>query len=204
MFVRQGLRGVYSGLLRIGSRWAWKDVAAGTELRNIADSAYGDLTVNNLVVNGNITGGGGAGASGFTTTNITLWHDAAIFISGAGLTSVRSTSYNFGTLFYQNPGALNDEWYHPVALKAGSWTLKMLCHTENDSPRIQFRLDSQTSFGEIDLYSAAITSNVYKTLNFSIAADGIYNLYGKCASKNAASSGYYAFITKITLQRTGA
>lgn len=102
----------------------------------------------------------------------------------------------------QSDGAQNRSVGWDITLGAGTWDFTLLCTTNSNQGIVTVSFDG-VSVGTIDLYSAALTQNVLKSITgISVASTAKVRLLLKMATKNASSSSYYGVISALGLRRT--
>lgn len=141
----------------------------------------------------------GAGGGGFPR-RATMWHDESISTAGASLTrNSVDTNASYNTRTFRSTAALNDEFTNGFFIADDSYTFALLAgRTGNDSGILTIEIDG-VSQGTIDLYTVSFTYNVIFTLTATVLTDGWHTLTVRTTSKNGASSGYQAVLTKFWL-----
>jgi hypothetical protein len=116
-------------------------------------------------------------------------------------TSGETLSQALATRWYNNGVNLDNISYN-VYLAAGTYTLRLLCHTDIDHGILDIDLDG-VEIASFDGYSAATTWNVLQTqTGIVVATAGIKTLKLRVDGKNASSTSYIVEFTTITLWRT--
>ena len=104
--------------------------------------------------------------------------------------------------YLTSSGAQNAEVGWDVVLAAGTWTISLLGLKTTSAGIITASLDA-SDVGTIDQYNGSTSYNQLQTItSISVAATGKKRLLLKVATKNASSSSYTAYITKLRLLRT--
>ncbi len=136
------------------------------------------------------------------------FHDANFIVAGAALIHSLTANYRYYSAFYQNPGALNDQFLNSAVLKAGAYTIAILgiTNTNQGQLKIEFKHVSDVGYSTIvaaqEWYAGAANYNVIKTQTFTVTIPGRHLFRFTVASKNAASSGYYLLLTKFDIYLT--
>ena len=103
--------------------------------------------------------------------------------------------------WYNQTGAINDEYAYPLFLPAGNYSLEIHHVKSTDQGILTARFGAML-LGTIDTYAGALTYNNINTISFTVAADTANALRLVAESKNGASTAYRLLIQKATLWRT--
>lgn len=89
---------------------------------------------------------------------------------------------------------------HIFPLAAGSYKVSVLGWKQNNAGKIDWTLDGDAVASGQDWYAAASTPNTIQQFTMlNLTKNGLYTLRGTINGKNAASSNYFHYITKITI-----
>lgn len=105
--------------------------------------------------------------------------------------------------FYNNPGALNDEYTNNYYLDAGTFKLAFIYIKTSASPIQTFKING-SSVGTIDEYNGSTTYNNYSEITGITVAAGQQPVQVISASRNGSSSGYFYNDQSLALIWTGA
>lgn len=159
-----------------------------------------------------------------TTTKILSTYNGTIWVgtsvpAGMGHITIQPWNYQSitqGTYIIQSLGSnqyatfgwinssdtQNDEVIYNVFLAAGTYSLRTMMFKYTGQGIVSVYLDA-TIVGTIDGYSASVGYNVFDTITgITVAADGLYSLKLKMATKNGSSSGYLLGLSGLALWRT--
>ena len=133
----------------------------------------------------------------------TMWHDESTVINGSAIAPQVAVNQYYNMLALQILPAINDEWSNSVILQAGTYRVSILMVHGPNSGILTLSLDG-TNILTVDSYNAALTHNQITNSGFTInvATTGRHIIRGLTASKNAASIGYEALITKVWFKRS--
>lgn len=128
----------------------------------------------------------------------TMWGDEFIMTTGTPFVN-HDTSQNYSTYFQPNPAANSDAFSTSFVIDTGStYILTVLCVTAAGAGQMQFAIDGSNVGSAVDFYNASTTYNVVVTIASSISLTaGYHKLTGTITGKNASSSSYAFYITKI-------
>lgn len=134
--------------------------------------------------------------------------DEVIQVAGTWTTFVNAsqTDYDSSLIagYIQNNAthANNDEvHFGSLTLNAGTYKISVAYVKANDAGIIEILLGT-TSLGTIDSYAAGTSFNQATTLTYSPTARVSGNLRLKVTNKNASSSNYYLYVSRIEIIRT--
>lgn len=140
-------------------------------------------------------------------SHVTLWHYNAIAPLGGLMQTLQSSSVYHGFYARQATGTDGDSCYHPVYLKAGSYTLRLVNLKYNNCGKMQLKLQHQ-KYGNTDLdqlfdtYSSTLVINNIEEINpVTVTRDGYHYLWVIANGKNASSSAYFVNVTAVHLIR---
>ena len=129
-----------------------------------------------------------------------LFHDQCV----ATMTYAIDASQLFNHVCYVS-GAINNTAWQDVCLRAGIYDFYMIARSSSDSGVVTFSLQDRTTesasvnLGNVlshDLYSAATVNNVIVSRTSVVIPNSArIRVTHIVASKNASSSGYYAYLT---------
>lgn len=100
---------------------------------------------------------------------------------------------------YNFSNAQNDGLRFRFTSKAGSLVLVLLGQTDSNMGIVTVTLDG-VSQGTIDLYTASLATDVYKTLTLTVVTDGEHALDLEIKTRNASSTGWYLVAAAIWLR----
>lgn len=156
-------------------------------------------TATNAIFNFSIPEGatgaaGAAGADGDSGVAKTFWMIESTKEAGAAFLLQMATTFTplpiYGYQYFQNPGALNDQWSQTFSLSAGSFALSAIGLTATNRGIITWELDGVVQ-GTMDYYANPGLVNTIKTIALTVLTSGVHTLRGKMISKNALSTDYY-------------
>jgi hypothetical protein len=128
----------------------------------------------------------------------TLWHDQSVVASGSAVATLIEAAQQYDFTIYTSSAANGDSWKNGFYLRAGTYTINILCRTSGDCGKEDIYVDDVLVATGIDMYSASPTNNVLKTAaSVVVVGDGYHVLKGVVNGKNGSSSGYKTAITKI-------
>jgi hypothetical protein len=149
------------------------------------------------VTKANLLTGLSVGGEGSYPEEFTHFHDQSTVTTGNALAFTASASYVHGFVSYQNPPAINNSFKFKKSLKAGTYTLKLLGSVGNVYGILSLSINGVLQFTDWSLYSTSNTNNVVLSKTVTITSDGRQEFIFTVASKNVASSNYFASITKF-------
>lgn len=133
-----------------------------------------------------------------------LTGDMATVLVGTALTFSGNTVFQGGAVWMHGTPAINDKLqYSLLAMKAGSWSIKVVYSKDNQGGICTIKLNDVTTLLTIDSYAAAGTQNNIASALFTITDDDIYFITLRQAAKNASSGNYRFSHNFIELVRTG-
>lgn len=140
--------------------------------------------------------------STYWSDRATIWHDESTVVTGSAIAPQVAVNQYYNMLALQTIPAINDEWTNSVMLEAGTYRVSILMVDGPNSGILTLSLDG-TNILTVDSYNAAPTHNQITNSGFTInvTTTGRHVVRGITASKNAASTGYEALITKIWFKR---
>jgi hypothetical protein len=104
---------------------------------------------------------------------------------------------------WRRSDAATDEIAWDVTMDAGTWSLHLIVLTYTLSPILDVHLDG-VRVGSIDLYAGGLGWNTQVLLaGIVVASAGVHELRFKVPTKNPASDGHRAYLTTVSLRRTG-
>lgn len=145
----------------------------------------------------------------FGNTQVRWLHGESSVADGAALAWGDVANHPYGGIWFQNPGALNDQWQTlPLLLHSGTWRTDILFNKNNNRGFLTLELwrsgdSNRLDYFVTDMYAAAQTPNQRANYSWVCPTDTYYWLVGKVAGKNINSIGYYASLTEILMSRTG-
>lgn len=130
-----------------------------------------------------------------------MWHDQSTAIAGGAILPQVNTGQAYNMIASPNLPAQNDEWTNSVVLEAGTYSMRMLSLKTLSSGILTVYLDNVLIL-TVDLYNAVNLDNQITTVaSVTVVGTGRHVIRGVVATKNAASAGYEASITKIWFRR---
>jgi len=105
---------------------------------------------------------------------------------------------NYQFYMHENTGNVGDEIQYKIYAQAGAKTFILLCEIEDNMGIVEISLDGVPQ-GTIDLYSASLLQNQYKTLSVTALTTGTHTLNIKTTGKNGLSSDYHACFTHMRI-----
>lgn len=131
------------------------------------------------------------------------FHHEDVIVTGNSMVSAPDPLYMYNFVTYQSTAATNDQFRSYFTLKSGTYTFSALVTLNASHGIISWYVDDQL-IGTNDLYAAVISrDNVRSIASVTITNSGTHKLEGRMISKNAASSDFYAPITKWWWTWTG-
>lgn len=126
-----------------------------------------------------------------------VFADEAIVVSGAALTRVVSGAQNYAFYSYQATPLISDSRTWSIILDEGGYNFATLGVTDSTSAQVNWMLDGDIILGAQDWYSASVTANVVKSGSVDISTPGRHVLQCFLSGKNASSSNYNLYLTKM-------
>lgn len=156
-----------------------------------------------VVSNGTLTDDGGgqvtidtSGGSATYPKRATMWADE--FNTSVAVTRAHDTAQNYSTYIYQNSPADTQEYTSSFMLVGGTYNLSILAVKYPDGGKFDVYIDGATVGTTQDLYAGSGTYNVVLTLSsITVTGDGYHTLKLKVNGKNASSTNYYLYCTKV-------
>lgn len=129
-----------------------------------------------------------------------MWHDQSIALAGGAILPQVDITQTYNMIASPNSPAQNDEWTNSVVLEAGPYTMSMLSLKTLGSGILTVYLDEILVL-TVDLYNAGNLHNQITSTAVTVVGTGRHVIRGLVATKNAASAGYEASITKIWFKK---
>jgi hypothetical protein len=115
---------------------------------------------------------------------------------------VNESSQAFNYYLYNSSNAQNDQIDFKVYLAAGTYTFKELIHKTSDSAILTLLIDG-ISQGTIDHYDGSGAYNILASITgIVISTPGLKTLSLKAATRNVSATGWYLYLTALSLFRT--
>ena len=130
----------------------------------------------------------------------TMWHDQSKVTNGNAIRKSNNTNQPYGRYADQNTPANGDISENGFYVAAGTYTLKMLIIKETDTGKLDISIDGGSVIGTIDFYGSLAWGQEVSISSVVISTDGYHKLTMTVNGKNASSSDYHCYITKIWLE----
>jgi len=134
-----------------------------------------------------------------------LWlGDFAVLAGNANNVWQSFALQEFNGAFAQAPAAINDYRNMDFDCPEGKYTVEVHYLKASVSGKFTLSFDGGVLGTTTDMYAAANTYNQKVTFtNVSVVGDGSHSVALQILSKNASSTGYSAYITRVRVIRTG-
>ena len=173
----------------VGAGKYWLDTSSepyALKRRNEADDDWVEI------------GGGGSAVSYPKTW--TMWHDQSKVTNGNAIRKSNNSNQPYGRYADQNAPANGDISENGFYVAAGTYTLKMLIIKETDTGKLDISIDGGSVIGTIDFYGSLAWGQEVSISSVVISTDGYHKLVMTVNGKNASSSDYHCYITKMWLE----
>lgn len=131
-----------------------------------------------------------------------LWMDKANVLSGGALSIELDTSQRYGLIVGQVTQDNGDSFSHTFWLRAGSYTFSVLGVAGWRYGKLDWYLDNVLVVSGQNWYRSAYQYNHVKTATVTVSGDGYHVLKGVVNGKDAASSDYWYYFTKLWFKPT--
>lgn len=128
--------------------------------------------------------------------------DEGITLTGNPVYLAHQGNQNLGYYAINNGATSGDsrKWYFNI--DTGVYAFKVFGSTQGSAGMVDWYLDGVPFLSGQDWYSASSTFNVIKSGSFTSTSPGNHILQSVVSSKNASSSDFYFYITKILISPT--
>jgi len=140
------------------------------------------------------------GASASYPKTFTMWHDQSLVTTGNALRLSVNTNQPYNRYVDQNAPANGDVSHNGFLIAAGTYTLKFLAIRETDAGKLDVSIDGGSVVGTIDFYGTLAWGQIYSIASVVISSGGYHKLTMTVNGKNASSSNYHCYITKMWLE----
>ncbi len=164
-----------------------------TSLATNSDTKVASQKATKAYVDANIGGGVSYPLSS------TIWPDQFVVTSTGTPHVVSLSGQKYNVRLYIDPANNGDSYSATFYMAAGSYTLSLLCYNEADGGKIDWSIDTVYQC-TTDVYNSSEALNVTRTGSVTILTNGNHTLTGTINGKNAGSSGYWTYITKVWIQ----
>lgn len=127
-----------------------------------------------------------------------MWHDQSKQTVGVGASWVVNAGQAYNGYSASTTPANGDTWTNGFFIRAGTYTLRFIAATVNDSGKVDLYIDNVLVSSGKDLYSAVTTFNVgFSQAGVVISSDGYHSFKVVVNGKNGASTGFQTRINKF-------
>jgi hypothetical protein len=128
---------------------------------------------------------------------VTLWMDEATVTSGTALQVDLDSSQMYQLLAAPVTPANGDTFTHSFWLRAGSYTFSVLGMLQSVGGKVDWYLDNVLIISGQNWYKSTNEFNHIKTATVTVIGDGHHLLKAVVNGKDASSSGYWYYFTKL-------
>jgi hypothetical protein len=151
---------------------------------------------------GKIIKDGGAPTAATFSKTATMWHDQSVVTTGNAIAVTVNTSQPYTFIAKQNAAANGDVSENGFVIAAGTYSLKILYVKTAASGKIDVTIDG-AAIVTIDAYAASSTYNQVSTTAGVVLTAGYHKIVFTVNGKNASSSNYEFYMTKMWLAPAG-
>jgi hypothetical protein len=146
------------------------------------------------------------GLTGLSTAvyakRVTLWGDEARVLAGGGtMVYLNASTAPYCGYWETSTQANADSAGWGFLCAAGTYTVTLLCHTQNDGGLADLYLDGVSIATGEDFYNVSSTHNVKKTIASVVIATAGWHTLKWIVTGHSAGAGYRVFITKVWLEQ---
>lgn len=135
-------------------------------------------------------------------------HYDNVVLTGNSIAVTIDTTRILGHYAFQSASAIGDSNINSCVLKAGSYTIRLYCHTGPAGGQLDldFKHIDDAGYTNIvtnsEFYSAGVGANVVKTFTFTVTTAGRHLFRFSTNSKHASASAYNIIITRTDIYLT--
>lgn len=141
----------------------------------------------------------------FLYVDFDLWGGDFDVLAGNAIAWTSLPLHEFGGAWNQSAAAIHDYRNKDFYLPAGTYTITVHYVKSGISGKLTVTFAGSALGADIDLYAASNTYNQKTTYTgVTVTSNALWGIGLLVDSKNASSSGYSAYISRVHIERTGA
>ena len=128
------------------------------------------------------------------------FHKFSRKLLGSAIALSNNAVWDFSSIWWQFPPALNDRFEFDMMLEAG--TYEVTCHGQKGSQQGIVKLTNNDGYITLhDLYNPTTVNNAAVAANMTVVTTGNHLITGEVASRNVSSTNYYAPVTAFGFRK---
>ena len=190
-----------------GTDWEAYSGTGGGEGHTIQDAGTSQTQRSKL----NFIGATVADNSGSDSTDVTIassveypkfqeaFFDDFVAYSGAGFSRDIASAYPFNWSMYSTTATNGDTWDIGIIIDAGTYTLKLWVSTGPQMGKVDISIDGESPISTFDGYSGSSVNSYIYTVSTGALSSGYHKIRFTVNGKNASSSSYRFYGSKLSI-----